>query len=445
MNGEAGDGAIDTIAQLDTGDGAEPAATEQAYMPLRQIGQFVAGRGLAGLGDQFLLFAIPLLAYKLTGSASKTGLIFLIEWLPRVLFLPVAGVLADRFRGYFLYLGADSIRAALALTAFAMMYLVPGAQFATLSVLVAGMSLASAQSYVALEASLPRFVPMDQMIRAQSIVQGTEQTSEVLGPVLAALLSSVLPTTALLAVIGTVYALTTLNTFTLRRWLRVEVLGGAVTEPTTLRSVATGVAEGAGTLRRLPAILGLVGLTMTVNLMVGVGMSTSAALTSGTFHEPDRYFGILTTSAGVVGILTFFVVPKLTKSLNPLVALTLSYGLICLGGFGISQATTFTQFAVSYSVLIGSIGFFNVFIRMERVKRIPREHFAKTIGIIILLNQASLPLAGLLVTSFATTHDPRSVVLGSVVGSVCIAVLLIPLLTRLRYLHAHPDSAPNHQ
>ncbi|MEV7419289.1 MFS transporter [Streptomyces sp. NPDC089919] len=443
MSREAGQGTVEATVENGEHGGGDSDKPGHAFMPAPQIARFVAGRGLAALADQFLLFAIPLLAYKLTGSASQTGLIFLIEWLPRVVFLPMAGVLADRIRGYVLYIGSDIVRSGLALTAFALMYLLPEGQFITLCVLVAGMSVAGAQSYLALEATLPRFVPMDQMVRAQSIVQGTEQVSEVAGPALAALLASVMATDDLLLVIGVVYALTTLNTLSLRRWLRTETLAGATAEPTTVRSVLTGVAEGVATLRKLPAILGLVGLTMTVNLMVGVGMATSAATTSGVFEAPDGYYGALTTGAGVVGVLTFFVVPKLSKRLKPFVALMASYSLICLGGIGVGLANTFAQYAVSYAVLLGTVGFFNVFIRMERIKRIPREHFAKTIGIIILLHQISLPAAGLLVTLFAVSHGPQTVVLGSVIGSLCIVVLLVPLLAQLRSFHAHPDPATN--
>ncbi|MFJ8131569.1 MFS transporter [Streptomyces hydrogenans] len=414
------------------GGGTAPEAPH-AYMPGPQVARFVAGRGLAALGDQFLLFAIPLLTYKLTGSASQTGLIFLVEWLPRVLFLPVAGVFADRIRSYVLYIGSDFFRSALGLAAFALMFLLPDGQFITLCVLAAGMSVAGAQSYIALEATLPRFVPMDQMVRAQSIIQGTEQTSEVIGPVLAALLASALPTTSLLAIIGVVYGLTTLNTLSLRRWLRTETLTAAgAGEPTTVRSVAVGIAEGVRTLRKLPAVLGLVGLTMTVNLMVGVGMATSAATTVGSFGRPDGYFGALSTAAGIVGVLTLFVVPRLTRWMNPFAALMTSYGLICLGGVAVGLARTFTQYAVGYAVLLGTVGFFNVVIRTERVRRVPREHFAKTIAIIILLHQLSLPAAGLLVALFTQSFSPQSIVLGSVIGSACAVVLLIPLLARLR-------------
>ncbi|MEU6110054.1 MFS transporter [Streptomyces albidoflavus] len=425
-------------------EGGGPPAPAHTSLPGLQMARFVGGRGLAALGDQFLLFAIPLLAFKLTGSASQTGLIFLVEWLPRVLFLPVAGVFADRIRGYVLYIGSDVVRAVLGLTAFAVMLLVPDGKFVVLCVFAAGMSVAAAQSYIALEATLPRFVPLDQMARAQSIIQGTEQTSVVAGPALAALLASALPTTSLLAVIGAVYALTTVNTFSLRRWLRTETLSSSSGERTTIRSVATGIGEGVTTLLRLPAVLGLVGVTMTVNLVVGVAMATSAATTVGVFRQPDAYYGALSTGAGIVGILTFFVVPKLMRRLSPFAALMTSYSLICLGGVGVGLADTFLQYALSYALLLGTVGFFNVVIRTERVRRIPREQFAKTIAIIMLLNQLSLPVAGLLVTLFTRSFSPQTIALGSVIGSVCAAVLLIPLLARLRTSQAPPDPAPSH-
>ncbi|MET8727175.1 MFS transporter [Streptomyces parvus] len=423
--------------------GGDDAAPRQAYMPTAQMARFVTGRGLAALGDQFLLFAIPLLAYKLTGSASQTGLIFLVEWLPRVIFLPVAGVLASRILGYTLYVYSDFIRSGLAIASFALMYLMPDGNLITLCVLAAGMSLGGAQSQIALEATLPRFVPMNQMIRAQSIIQGTEQSSWVAGPALAALLASALPTTSLLVVIGAVYGLTTLNTLSLRRWLRTEKPAEGSEELLTIGLVLTGIGEGVSILRKLPAILGLVGLAMTVNLMVGVGMATSAATTSGIFHKPDTYYGILSSGVGVVGILAFFIVPKVAKRLKPFTALMASYSLICLGGVGVGLANTFAEYAVSYAILLGTVGFFNVIMRTERVRRIPSEYFAKSIGIIALLNQLSLPAAGFVVTLFAVSYSPQSVVLGSVIGSVCSAILFTPLIVHLRNPHApsHPPSS----
>jgi MFS family permease len=407
-----------------------------------QVVRFVAGRGFAALADQFLLFAIPLLVYRSTGSVAASGLVFLIEWLPRVLFVPIAGVLADRVDGYRLYLIADVTRAFLASAAFLAVLLWPGTTVVTLSILAASMSLASVQAYIAMETTLPRFVPQEHMVRAQSTIQGTEQASMVLGPAIAALLSAVLGTTDLLLATGLLFGLTAINILTLRGSLQQAVTNA---EATTVRRVLSSVAEGARTLFKLPAMVGLVGLTMLVNLMVGVGMATSAAITTGTFGKSDRFFGILSFAEGLLSIMIFFVIPRLSRRITPLHAILGTFVIICIGGMAIGQASTFWQFAVGYALLLGTVGILNVFIRAERVRRIPREHLGKTIGVIVLLNQISLPISGLVVAAFATALGPQGVMIGAVLGSALFAVLLLPLVLRLRFPDANSDPAPHNR
>ncbi|MFC7484822.1 hypothetical protein ACFQX7_38995 [Luedemannella flava] len=55
-------------------------------------------------------------------------------------------------------------------------------------------------------------------------------------------------------------------------------------------------------------MVGLVGLTMMVNLMVGVGMATSAAITTGTFGKSDGFFAVLSFAEGLLSLLIFFVI-----------------------------------------------------------------------------------------------------------------------------------------
>ncbi|MGL4505652.1 MAG: MFS transporter, partial [Aeromonas sobria] len=73
---------------------------------------FLGSRMLSGLGDQILQFAVPLLVYRSTGSIALSGLAFFIEWLPRLISLPLAGVFADRVGGRRVYILADGLRAA---------------------------------------------------------------------------------------------------------------------------------------------------------------------------------------------------------------------------------------------------------------------------------------------------------------------------------------------
>ena len=56
---------------------------------------FLGGRFVSNLGEQLLLYAIPLLIYEHTRDVAKSGQAFLIEWLPAVLLLPFLGSLMD--------------------------------------------------------------------------------------------------------------------------------------------------------------------------------------------------------------------------------------------------------------------------------------------------------------------------------------------------------------
>ena len=59
--------------------------------------RFLFVRFTTAMGDYFLMFALPILVYRLTGSIQMSGRAFFLEWLPRVVLLPFGGGLIDRF------------------------------------------------------------------------------------------------------------------------------------------------------------------------------------------------------------------------------------------------------------------------------------------------------------------------------------------------------------
>lgn len=63
----------------------------------RNIALLSLGQLLSQTGDWLLLVAVPFYVYRLTGSALSTGAVFAVELLPRLVFAPIAGVLADRW------------------------------------------------------------------------------------------------------------------------------------------------------------------------------------------------------------------------------------------------------------------------------------------------------------------------------------------------------------
>jgi len=118
--------------------------------------RFFIARFSATLGDQVLLFAVPLIIYSETKSIRLAGLAFFIEWTPRVLSLPIAGTLSDRFGSKIVYLMADCIRAVVALSAFFLL-LTGFNLFVVLSIMMAISAFFYAQSFIAMESMVALF------------------------------------------------------------------------------------------------------------------------------------------------------------------------------------------------------------------------------------------------------------------------------------------------
>jgi len=80
---------------------------------------------------------------------------------------------------------------------------------------------------------------------------------------------------------------------------------------------------------------------------------------------------------------------------------------------------------VGFLMVVGFDKMFNVFLRSLRKQIIPAQDFGKTTGLVVLFNNLSQPLAGLLVALYAGEYGVQVVVLSVVMGAVLIGVLVL--------------------
>jgi MFS family permease len=368
------------------------------------VKRFLLSRLCSAIGDQFILFAIPLIVYRSTGSIALSGAAFFIEWVPHVISLPVAGALADRFGGGRIYGGADTVRAGAGFLAFALAIAYPTHIFAVVVALSVVCAVFYAQAFIALEATVPLLVTPEEMPQAQSVLQGIEQTAAVVGPLLAAVAVVVVPPIGLLAAAGSAFATSAIMVWSLRAPLERayrQVPRKAPAHPLRELLVAFDV------LRAHPTLFGLTALSFMVNTIVGLSLATGAALTIGRFMQSNASFGVLQSSVGIFSLASFSAVPALVRKIGVFRMGTGAYAGIVFGGIVMGTARSFPAFVAGFALASGLCGLFNVYIRGERARIIPAEHLGKTIGLIVLLNQCSVPLAGLLVAVTASRLDPR--------------------------------------
>jgi len=97
-----------------------------------------------------------------------------------------------------------------------------------------------------------------------------------------------------------------------------------------------------------------------------------------------------------------------------------AYALILTGGLLTAASTSHWGYAAGFLLVVGFDKMFSIYIRIHRQRLIPAHDYGKTTGVIVLLNNLTQPLAGLIVGAFADAARTRGVIF-----SVCLLVAAI--------------------
>jgi MFS family permease len=149
-----------------------------ASSPFRR---YYAGQALSYLGDGLRTLAIPLLVFRMTGSAVSLGLTFAVELLPFAVFSLLGGSLADRLDRRALMLGSDAVRFAI----MALFTLAVWRGVLSLPFLYAGVFLLSVCAAIFLGAqasSIPYLLGKDRAKAAVAALVATEQGVNLIAP-----------------------------------------------------------------------------------------------------------------------------------------------------------------------------------------------------------------------------------------------------------------------
>jgi MFS family permease len=382
---------------------------------------FYLGRLFGALADQFLLFGIPILIFRVTGDVAWLGKAFVIEWLPRLISLPSAGAVVDRFGPRSVYLAADVLRIALAMISFVLLDVAPSY---SLSILL-GLAMLSGfffeQTFIAVEAMIQRLSPVDELERTQAMLQSIDQTCLIAGPLLAGLCAMEIDVVDLLPIVAVLFLCSFLSVLA-TILLRIEV--PSVDKPTRLR-IVNDLVTSINTLRTYRKLVWIILLTMLSNLMVGVLLVGLPAIITGIFALPPIYLGLLNTTAGALGIVTILLTPAVTRLISMASLGPASFVLTAVFCLLATLASSFWVFAVLYALLASAEGIFIVYIRVERARLVPAAVYGRTVGAIVMANFLPMPIAGAIVGLGVGQIGLESLV-ASVAG--CGLVLAIPIV-----------------
>lgn len=363
---------------------------------------FVASLFFSRIGDQVLLFLVPLVVFQSTGDVAWSGWAFTAEALPRFLAFPVCGALCDRASPVRLLRLSQWMRAAVCVVGTVGAMLVGGMGW--LIALSALCGVLTTQGVTAREVILPQAFPAFRFEKVLAYSQLADQIGAVAGPALAAgmLLLWSWPVAALGA--AGFFVLADLSVAYWRKTSRITIEARNVEGGVWIQPAKVALLH----IVRTPVLRTLVIQAAGVNLVVGITLASSAALVTGTHAESAAYYAGLQMAGAVATVIVLMCIAHVSI---PVPRLGLgAYGALIAGGLLTGMATGSTAYAVGYLLVIGFDKMFNIYLRSTRQRVIPPNDYGKTTGMMTLLNNLTQPLSGLALAALSSRLSAQGVV-----------------------------------
>ncbi|TMR01107.1 MFS transporter [Actinomadura soli] len=399
--------------------------------------RYYALRAIGWLADQLLLFLVPVLAFKLTGSLAWSGIALTAQWVPRLIALPVGGLLADRFDVATFYVVNDLVRCVAGVAGVLAIILFPGQAGATVIVFSVVAGVCCEQTLVAGEKLAGRLIPAEIMPGAQSLLGSLEQGALLLAPAVGGGL-------VLLDTVWTALVITVLFVMSLAIALSLPREGGPESPGRvaggTLPGLASELATGVRTIGRIPVLLRIVAATMLVNVLLGAIQTAAPDLVVRSYGYSEGVLGTMYTVAGFAAMASMPVMNRLIRRFG-LLAVAAAASLTQAVMFTLlTSASPFLVFAGLVTVFMIGDCMFSVVIRIVRITVVRPDEFGRTVAAIHMLNFAPVPVVGLVLAA-ADGRVSLSIVIPTI-GLVTLVSLAL-LMLRLRPLMAAcPDLHP---
>jgi MFS family permease len=379
--------------------------------------KFWSGQTISNLGSSITLFALPLLVYKLTGSALNLGISTAANMLPYLLFGLVLGAWTDRVNRKRMMVAMDIGRAAVVASiplTFALGHLTVWWIYAV--------GFAQSTLTIAFEAgqfaAIPSLVSRERIVTANGRIQASYSAASVLGPFLAGVLVALLPLSDLMLFDALSFVISAGSLMLVHTSFNAEPDDGR-----ERRSLAHDVMEGLRYVLKHPVLRNISAMMALVNF---VGTTTGAQLVLFAHSQLDASYAQIAWmySAASIGVVV------LALLAGPL-RRRWSFSQVALGALMTEGLVTlvFSQLRWYWPALVlwgfaGGLGIlFNINTGSLRQAIVPNYLLGRIISIASVLAWSAIPL-GALAGGYAIERTQNVSLVYAAIG---ILDFLIPL------------------
>jgi MFS family permease len=398
--------------------------------------KFWTGETISNFGNSITQFALPLLVFKLTGSAVSLGIAFAMFGLPHLFFGLLIGAWADRLDRKRLMIVVDLLSAAVVAS-------VPLAAAAgVLSVwwiFAAGFALATLGIFfqAAQFAAIPSLVERDQLVTANGRIQASFSAATIVGPLAAGAVLAFVPIESLLYIDALTFVASAGALALIARPFNAP-------RETVRTSIRADVVEGLRYVLRHPVLRNISAMMALINLVSVTVYAQIVLFAKQRFAVSDSELGLLFAADGA-GVVV------MSLAAGPLRS-RFSFGNVALGALMLSGLMTIALayaptylLAVALSALSSGLGIlFNINTGSLRQAIVPNHLLGRIITIAMVLAWSASPL-GATIGGFIVerTGDVQTVYasIGALVFGIALYFRLFsPLGHAERYLDAPAEA-----
>ena len=319
---------------------------------------------------------------NILSSPELVGILLAVNFLPKVIFIPIGGYIADRY----------SKRALLSGTTFARVILLLGASYFSyidsltinqLYIISFIFGILDAVFIPTANSCLPYFVNHESLHKANSIFSACNQLGVIIGPLLISILIDKFSLTY--ALIATVIILIVCS------FTSLLLLIDSVPSNKIVENPLKGILSGFSLINKLNLVQDLGFLAATSFFFTGVLIVLTPLLAAINFGSSAKYIGSLNAIYGV-GVIAFSLFTQLVKISSKVslftAAIMLSILIIIL-----SRTTSYIFSSMIYFLFGFIVSWINVSILTNLQQRSPKEQIGKAIALAVFASQVCLPFS----------------------------------------------------
>jgi hypothetical protein len=400
----------------------------------RDFWLYFSGQSISQLGSSFTTFALPLLIFRLTHSATSLAIGTAATFLPYLLFGLVLGAVTDRVDRRRMMLNTDLARAlviavlpVLSLAGVLAVWQIYAVTFVQSSL---GILFTCGEF-----AAIPALVGEEELVTANARIMATNNVGPILGPTLAGALVAFVPVAQLLFFDAGSFLVSAVALAAIRRSFNagMEPVKAAAN---VARGLLADVRQGLEYVWRHPVLRSISIMMALINFVYATADAQLVLFAARALHASSSQIGFL-FACGAAGIV---IVSLLAGPIRRRLSFAVTaLGALVVSGLALTAMALFRSYPAALVLWGASSGFgllLNINTGALRQAIVPPQLFGRVVSVAQVLAWSAIPLGSIAGAAAINASSVTTVyaVTGVLIAAIALAFTFSPVAKGDRYL-----------